>query len=173
MGFFAVTCFVLFKDVVEGQAITTDHVLSFAVLVGTFASGHLLTGQLQEWRLLPVIGLLVLFLAGTFYVVTASGGRNAATTGAKAELVHKSNDDRARVEGELRQASERLRLAQEAEEESAALARARSAKAVRRLCQERETYRNVIEAELRMMDPARSEYPELRHAGKVSVPSLE
>src|SRR4051812_32576179 len=73
-GFFLVTCFVLFKDVADGAPITTDHVMSFAVLVGTFASGHLLAGQLRQWRLVPAIGLVALFSAGTFYCVTASGG---------------------------------------------------------------------------------------------------
>ena len=64
-GFFLVTCFVLFKDVADGAPITTDHVMSFAVLVGTFASGHLLTGQLRQLRLVPALGLLVLFVSGT------------------------------------------------------------------------------------------------------------
>lgn len=77
IGFFLVTCFVLFKDVYDGTPITTDHVMSFAVLVGTFASGHLLWGQLQQWRLLPALGCTLLFVAGTFYCVTSSGGRNA------------------------------------------------------------------------------------------------
>src|SRR5262245_8806853 len=84
VGFFGVTCYVLFKDVADGAPITPDHVMSFAVLVGTFASGHLLWGQLQQWRIVPALGLTVLFAAGTFYCVTSAGGRNAAAQGEKA-----------------------------------------------------------------------------------------
>lgn len=40
-GFFALTNYVIFEDVLRhGAVITTDHLLSFAVLVGTFAAGH-------------------------------------------------------------------------------------------------------------------------------------
>ena len=167
VGFLLVTCFVLFKDVWDGAALTTDHVLSFAVLVGTFASGHLLSEQLRQWRVLPSLGLLILFIAGTFYCVTASAGRTAATTGEKAELVHKSNDNRARVEADLTSAKDRLGKALEAEDYECASGKGERCRGRRATREERQTYVNVLEAQLRMMDPARSEYPELRHAAKV------
>jgi hypothetical protein len=166
-GFFVVTCFVLFKDVWDGASITTDHVMSFAVLVGTFASGHLLSEQLRQWRLLPSLGLLILFAAGTFYCVTASGGRNAASSGAKAEIVHKSNDDRARIEGDLKVAKDRLKEAQDKEADECASGPGTRCKGRKATREERETYVHVLEAQLRLADPAKSEYPELRHAAKV------
>lgn len=167
VGFFCVTCFVLFKDVADGAPITTDHVMSLAVLVGTFASGHLIWPQLQQWRLLPALGLALLFLTGTFYCVTASGGRNAATTGAKAELVHKSNEDRQRLEDDLRTAKERLSDAQGDEARECATGEGAHCKGWRATVQERETYANVLEAQLRLMKPEAAENPELHHAAKV------
>jgi hypothetical protein len=173
-GFFLVTCFVLFKDVADGAPITTDHVMSFAVLVGTFAGGHLLAGQLQQRRLVPALGLLVLFASGTFYCVTASGGRNAATTGAKAELVHKSNEDRARLEGEVKEAAERLNLAQEAEDAECGTGDGKACKGRRKTRMERETYLHVLEARLRLEKPQAQENPELHQAAKVfaSLPGV-
>lgn len=167
VGFFAVTMFVLFADVAHGASITTDHVLSFAVLVGTFASGHLLTEQLRQWRLLPALGLLVLFCAGTFYVVTSSAGRNAAATGARAELVHQSNDNRARIEADLKVAKDRLTEAQDKEADECASGKKLRCEGRMATRQERQAYVDILEARLRLMDPAKSEYPELRHAAKV------
>jgi hypothetical protein len=141
--------------------------MSFAVLVGTFASGHLLSEQLRQRRLLPTLGLLLLFCAGTFYCVTASGGRNAASSGANAELVHKDNDDRARVEADLKTAKDRLKEAQDKEADECASGPGTKCKGRKATREERQTYVNVLEAQLRLMDPQRSEYPELRHAAKL------
>jgi len=166
VGFFFVTCYVIFKDVFDGVPITPDHVMSFAVLVGTFASGHLLWGQLQQWRLLPALGLLVLFIAGTFYCVTASGGRNAAIQNIKAEEAHKSNDDRARIEVDLKQAQERLDDALTEEAHECASGEGPRCKGWRTTRDERQTYVRVLEARLELMKP-RLENPELRHAAKL------
>lgn len=167
VGFFLVTCFVLFKDVYDGAAITTDHVLSMAVLIGTFASGHLLWDQLKQWQLLPALGLTILFAAGTFYCVTASGGRNAAVQGSKAAEAHKTNDDRARIEGDLKQAKARLEDAQDAEAAECASGDGPRCKGWRKTREERQTYVNVLQAQLRLMEPERQENPELRHAAKL------
>ena len=167
VGFFVVTCYVIFKDVADGAPITPDHVMSFAVLVGTFASGHLLWDQLKQWRLLPAVGLTILFAAGTFYCVTASGGRNAAVQGSKAAEAHKTNDDRARIEGDLKQAKERLIAAQDAEAAECASGDGPRCKGWRKTREERQTYVNVLTIQLRSMEPKRQENPELRHAAKV------
>lgn len=169
VGFFLVTCYVIFKDVADGAPITPDHVMSFAVLVGTIASGHLLWGQLQEWRLLPALGLLILFIAGTFYCVTASGGRNAAVQSTKAEQAHKTNDDRARVEGDLTVAKERLSDALTEEARECASGEGPRCKGWRKTREERQANVHLLEAELRLMEPERVENPELRHAAKVFV----
>ena len=167
MGFFVVTCFVLFKDVADGAPVTPDHVMSFAVLVGTFASGHLLSGQLKQWRLLPSIGLLLVFIAGTFYCVTSAGGRNASVLSLKADDAHKRNEDRARTEADLAAARDRLSNALEAEEAECGSGEGGKCKARRATRVERQAYVDILEARLRLMDPARVEYPELRHSAKV------
>lgn len=88
-SFFAlVTGYVLFEDVLHGTAITTAHVTSVAVLVATIAAGHYVLPQIKAGALVSALGLLIVFVAGTFYVVTSSGARNAETAAnKKAEAV--------------------------------------------------------------------------------------
>ena len=68
------TCYVLFNDVHSLSQVTVDHVMTLLVLIGTVASGHMVTHQR---RTPPVVGLGLLFAAGTFYCVTQSAARNA------------------------------------------------------------------------------------------------
>ena len=87
-GFFALTNFVIFEDVLRhGATVTTDHLLSFAVLVGTFAAGHFFwpTWRAREYG--TAAGLTMLFAAGTVYCVLTSAGRNAEALTTKAAKV--------------------------------------------------------------------------------------
>jgi hypothetical protein len=116
--FFAgVTGFVLFKDVIDGAVITTQHVLSLAALVAALASGHRAMPELKAGRVLSALTLVVLFLASTSYVVISSGARNAETAAARSAAIAQINNDRARVETERSKAQAML------DEERKALAR--------------------------------------------------
>ncbi len=87
-GFFGLTNYVIFEDVLRhGAAITTDHLLSFAVLVGTFAAGHYFWPTLRHREYGTAAGLALLFVAGTVYCVLTSAGRNAEALTAKAAKV--------------------------------------------------------------------------------------
>jgi hypothetical protein len=57
LGFFfaGVTAFVLFKDVIDGAAITTNHALALSALVAAMASSHMPLPQLS-------LGLMSSFL---------------------------------------------------------------------------------------------------------------
>jgi hypothetical protein len=99
--FFAgVTCFVVFKDVLDGAAVTTQHVLSLAAIVAAIGSGHMALPELKSGRVVSAAFLGVLFLASTGYVVISSGARNAETAATKAAVIAQANADRARVEAE-------------------------------------------------------------------------
>lgn len=98
-GFFTLTNYVIFEDVLRhGATITTDHLLSFAVLVGTFAAGHWFWPSItnKEWG--TAAGLALLFAAGTVYCVLTSAGRNAEALSDKAAKVAETNGPYAELE---------------------------------------------------------------------------
>ncbi len=103
--FASVTGYVLFKDVIDGAAINTSHVLSLAALVAAIASGHMVWPAAKAGRIVTALMLMVLFLAATGYVVVSSGARNAETAGAKAATAETVTRTRAEIEKMQREAS--------------------------------------------------------------------
>ncbi|MEQ1712578.1 MAG: hypothetical protein ABL908_14420 [Hyphomicrobium sp.] len=103
--FASVTAYVLFKDVTDGAAINTSHVLSLAALVAAIASGHMVWPAAKAGRIVTALMLMVLFLAATGYVVVSSGARNAETAGAKAASVETVAKTRAEIEKMHREAN--------------------------------------------------------------------
>lgn len=94
-------------------------------------------------------------------------GRNAAVLISKAETIHQSNADRASVESDLQTAKTRLSDALEDEQKACASGEGTRCKGWRTTAQERQTYVSVLEDQLKRMDPARVENPELHHAAKL------
>lgn len=93
--FFAVTNYVLFEDVLRhGAEITTDHLLSFGVLVGAVAAGHYCIPAFRSLKLLQGLGLLILFGVGTYYCVLASAVRNAEHAAKRATEVAEADAPR-------------------------------------------------------------------------------
>lgn len=93
-----VTGFVLFEDVLAHNAkITTDHVLTGAVLAITAASGHMWWQRLWSRTFVLGLGLLLIFCAGLVYLVVASGGRNAEVMIAKRNAALAGNIERERL----------------------------------------------------------------------------
>lgn len=78
------TAAVLFSDARHWSDLSTDHLISGLVLLGTIASGHMFWQQVRGFRLLPAAGLALLFLAGTAYCVTTSAARNVEKLGSQA-----------------------------------------------------------------------------------------
>lgn len=111
--FFAgVTGYVLFKDVLDGAAITTNHVLALAALVAAISSGHLAWPALRSGQIVQALMLVILFLGSTGYVVVSSGARNAETAGNKAAVIAANNEARAHETKRLTQAEAMLAEAQ-------------------------------------------------------------
>jgi hypothetical protein len=115
--FASVTGYVLFKDVLDGAPVTTNHVLAMAALVAALASGHMALPELKAGRVLSALTLGLLFVGSTGYVVISSGARNAETAADKAADIGQLNADRARVETERSKAQAML------DEERKAMAR--------------------------------------------------
>lgn len=93
--FFGLTNYVLFEDVLRhGAEITTDHLLSFGVLVGAVAAGHYCIPAFRSWKLLQGLGLLILFGVGTYYCVLASAVRNAEHAAKRATEVAEADAPR-------------------------------------------------------------------------------
>jgi hypothetical protein len=98
------TIVVLFWDVRALADITTDHVMTLAMLVVTIAAGHYWLPAVQQKRVLPAIGLAVLFTAGTFVCVTGSAGRGAEVAQRKAAAAGNINDARRDIADQLAKA---------------------------------------------------------------------
>jgi hypothetical protein len=104
-----VTGFVLFEDVLRnGAPITTDHVLTAAVIVITAAAGHMWWRRLWSSAFITGLGLLLIFGSGLVYLVVASGGRNAEVMIAKRNAAHFANTERERIKP-LREVEEKRR----------------------------------------------------------------
>jgi hypothetical protein len=108
------TAVVLLEDIVHGAPVTTAHMLTILAIVGTIAAGHLAWPYLQARQYLAGLGLGLLFLAGTFYLVVASGSRNAETQNHKVEQILQRNAERARLDAEVIAAKQRWSEAQAA-----------------------------------------------------------
>ena len=86
------TGYVLLEDVLRhGAPIQVSHVLTLLALVGTIAAGHYLWIEARGRHLVSALGCALLFAAGTAYIVTASGARNAEALAAKAAAVSQTN----------------------------------------------------------------------------------
>lgn len=111
--FFAgVTGYVLFEDALHGASVTTSHVTSVAVLVATIAAGHYIIPQIKAGAAISALGLLIVFAAGTFYVVTSSGARNAETAVNKKSAAADINAQRTHERYKLSEAEKMLAGAQ-------------------------------------------------------------
>lgn len=94
-GFFSLTNYVLFEDVLRhGAEITTDHLLSFGVLVGAVAAGHYCIPAFRSWKLLQGLGLLILFGVGTWYCIIQSAARNADHAAKRATEIEEADGPR-------------------------------------------------------------------------------
>src|SRR5215510_9822341 len=104
-GIFALgTAYVLFADVRSLADITTDHVMTGLVLIGTIAAGHMFWPAARGGRLLAALGLAILFVSGTFICVTGSAGRSAEVSQKKEAEANKINGGREATEADHKKA---------------------------------------------------------------------
>lgn len=92
--FTGVTGFTIFNDVWNGAAFTIAHLNAAAALVAAIAAGHMALPALWRGQVLPALGLAVIFVASTGYIVTSAGARNAEAAQHKAAAILKTNEER-------------------------------------------------------------------------------
>ena len=92
--FAAVTARVVFDDVWNGAPFTVAHVNSVAALIGAIAAGHLVWPSIKKADVAAALGLAVIFIGASGYIIIASGGRNAEAIQAKAAAIVKTNEER-------------------------------------------------------------------------------
>jgi hypothetical protein len=100
--FFAgVTARTIFDDVFAGAPVTIAHLNALAALVAAIAAGHFVVPTFAQGRFPAALGLALIFVGATAYVVTSSGARNAEVANHKAAAVVKTNEERAVLKGKL------------------------------------------------------------------------
>jgi hypothetical protein len=161
------TLYVLFSDITSPSQVTVDHVMTLLVLVGTLASGHMFWPHFKAWRVVPAAGLAVLFLAGTFYCVTTSAARNAEVQVAKAGDADHLNDQRAKLEADIREAKDDLRRQRESQTRECASGAGPRCAGRTKLAEAAASHVEVLEQRLAKMKPRQVANAGLKHAAKV------
>lgn len=161
------TCYVLFADVKSLAGITVDHVMTLLVLTGTIASGHMVWHQARAWRVLPALGLAVLFMAGTLYCVVTSAGRNSETSGLKQAEIAKRNGELADLRSRIDEARDDVRRQKASEEAECKSGEGTKCKGRTKLRTAAESHLGVLEARLELSRPAQQENASQKHAAKL------
>lgn len=98
------TAAVLLEDVWRGAPFTTTHGLSILAIMVTIAAGHWAWSDLMSRRVFSGLALAVLSLAGTSYIVVASGARNAEHAVTRSSAIESRNADRASAAADVKRA---------------------------------------------------------------------
>jgi len=161
------TIVVLFWDVRALADITTDHVMTLAMLVVTIAAGHYWLPAVQQRRVLPAIGLAVLFVAGTFVCVTGSAGRGAEVAQRKAATAGNINDARKDIADQLAKArADRAALATTMTKECAT-GEGPKCKGSRASVEYADSHIAILEVRRNDMAPEQEANVRLKHAARV------
>ena len=161
------TIVVLFWDVRAPTDITTDHVMTLAMLVVTIAAGHYWLPAVQQGRVLPAIGLAVLFIAGTFVCVTGSAGRGAEVAQRKAVAAGNVNDARKDVADQLAKARADRALLATAMAKECASGEGPKCKGSRASVEYADSHIAILEVRRNDMAPEQEANVRLKHAARV------
>ena len=99
------TGYVLFEDVIKGGTIHAGHVTGVIALAVTIAAGHMLWPRLWS-RPFAALGLALLFVGGTGYIVVTSAGRTAHVTQDK-QLAAKDANAKYKLAADIRDRAHR------------------------------------------------------------------
>jgi|GEM_PF-5975956 len=112
--FAAGTTYVLTEDLWHGARFTTAHLMTVLAIVGTIAAAHGAWPRLLRGEVLAAGALGLIFLGGTFVIVTSSAGRNAEVQQSKNTAVRQRNVERADMDGQVAEARKVLRTTEDA-----------------------------------------------------------
>ena len=157
----------LFWDVRSAGDVTLDHVMTGLVLVGTISSGHMFWQQLRGWRVLPCVGLALLFVAGTFYCVVASAARNAEVGVSKALEIVSSNQTRREIEVSLSEAKDYAGKTKVAALKECASGDGPKCRSLTKIAETADSHYWLLVGRLASSKPEQSANPGLQHAARV------
>lgn len=110
--FAAGTTYVLTEDLWHGARFTTAHLMTVLAIVGTIAAAHGAWPRLLRGEILAAVALGLIFVGGTFVIVTSSAGRNAEVQASKNTAIKQRNIERADMDTQVTEARNRLRQAE-------------------------------------------------------------
>ena len=142
-AFFAfVTARTIFDDVWSGAPVTVAHFQAGAALVAAIASGHMAWPQLRQARIGTGLGLILIFVASTGYIVTSAGARNAELAQVKTAAILKTNEERASLKIKIAEAEADVALAKTDFETAKAAAARECGSGKKTKCEGREATRD-------------------------------
>jgi hypothetical protein len=147
--------------------ITTDHVMTLAMLVVTIAAGHYWLPAVQQRRVLPAIGLAILFIAGTFVCVTGSAGRGAEVAQRKAAAAGNINEARKEVADQLAKARSDHALLSTAMIKECASGEGPKCRGARASVEYADSHIAILEVRKNDMAPEQEANVRLKHAARV------
>lgn len=179
--FGAITARTLFDDVLTGTPITVAHLQSLAAVVGALASGHMLVPMLKQAKLATLLGMAIIFVSSTAYVVISAGARNSIATQAKQIDAERQNADYAAALDKLADAEADLKAAKDKAKQSAAEAAAECKTGKGKKCEGREATRDydakqvekaeshalMMQARVKVTKPVADPHAGYAHAAKV------
>lgn len=177
-AFFAtVTARTIFDDVWHGTEVTVAHLQSLAAIVAALASGHLLWPTARRGLVPQALGLLIVFVAATGYVVISAGARNAELSEAKAVAAASNAEAIEGAKAKVAEAVEEERAAKKAAAEATKAAAKECASGKGKRCDgtietrkaaEKATgYRIMAEVQLNALKPAPPANAGYQQAAKV------
>lgn len=147
--FTAGTAYVLLEDVIRhGAEFSTAHVQTVLALIGTIAAGHLFWPEAKARRFGSAVGCALLFAAGTLYIGTASGARNATALQNKAASAANINEQRAAAKAKVVQAETDLAEAKDKARQAAAAAASECATGKGKLCEGKTATRDAADRDV-------------------------
>ena len=118
--FGGVTARVVLDDVWHGAPFTVAHVNTVAALIGAIASGHMIWPSLKKAQIAAALGLALIFVGASGYIVISSGSRNAEAMQSKAVAIVKANEARAAQRAKIAEAEGDVDLAKAAHDKAKA-----------------------------------------------------
>lgn len=179
--FTGVTGFTIFNDVWNGAAFTIAHLNAAAALVAAIAAGHMALPALWRGQVLPALGLAVIFVASTGYIVTSAGARNAEAAQHKAAAILKTNEERTAQRAKVAEAEADVEKAKTDYDAAKQLAARECATGKGRRCDGRietrdsaakdlektESHAGLMRGRLAMLGPEARPFEGYHHAAKV------
>ena len=161
------TLVVLFWDVRAPSDITTDHVMTLATLIVAIAAGHFFVPTVRQARLLPAIGLAVLFVAATFVCVAGSAGRGAEIASRKAAAAAQVNADRKDAQDQLKAAREKREQLAERFAAECGSGKGARCKGLREALDAQDSHVAILQVRVDGLQPEQEANVRLKHAARV------